>query len=118
MLAGLQRILSFQELKENWNDNGAKPFSQVLLQDASKLLLSLSSCPEPEIFPTATQGIQFEWETKTAYLEIVLYETEITVFAIKNGKDVFDLSLQNTHDYAGFDLWIFSLWKSINDEHL
>lgn len=62
-------------LKDNWNGNGASSFQRQLLQTASGLIDTLAH--QPDIFPTARDSIQFEYETPEGdYLEFELFEND------------------------------------------
>lgn len=81
----LSKIL---ELKDNWNDNGAKKFSDKLIMKCYRVLVRLSVLPE--IFPVADGSIQFEYEKKDgSYLEFDIFENEVSEFIIyPNGKEI------------------------------
>lgn len=60
-------------LKRDWNGNGANAFSEALVSKCRKILNGLRV--QPDIFPTAQDSIQFEWNrTQGDYLEIELFE--------------------------------------------
>lgn len=82
-----EALKDISELKENWNENGASPFSRQLIEKCSKLLNQLSA--EPFISPTACGAIQFEYEKENgAYLEFEIYEDRIEAFSISSvGKE-------------------------------
>lgn len=68
----INKISKFRMLQENWDEYGAKTISTKAIFDAVRLLseISQASTPEPYIFPTATGGIQIEWHTEKADLEV------------------------------------------------
>ena len=58
----LEAIEVIRGLEDNWNNNGAKPFSEKLINKAINLVNELT--PTPEVFPTACNSIQLEWESE------------------------------------------------------
>ncbi len=79
-LKKLEEIASFQD---NWNGNGAKAFSNQLISEAKKLIISLEI--HPEIFPTACETIQLEYDKEDGtHLEIEIKEDKSAeVFWVK-----------------------------------
>ena len=72
-------------LGDNWNHNGAKSFSQDLLDKCQNLLKDF--CVTPSIFPTATGAIQMEWINNGDYLEFSIFENKCEVFKMfKDGQ--------------------------------
>lgn len=76
----LARLDSFLALKDNWNGNGAAPVSQNLVSLMKGLVLNLER--QPDIFPTACDSIQFEYEKPDGdYLEFEVSENgKVSVF--------------------------------------
>lgn len=74
-------------LKDNWNENGAKPFSKELVQRAKNYLDTCHG--EPEIFPTARGSIQFEWDFFFGHFEAEIYEDRTEYFLeLNNGREI------------------------------
>lgn len=70
----IQAIKQIQALGDDWNENGAKAFTQRFLADVQHLILTLPFFPE--VFPTANHSIQLEWENSRGdYLEIEVFES-------------------------------------------
>lgn len=68
-----QKLSEIRCLTDNWNGNGAPKFSDELLAAAKKIVETLSR--QPDIFPTARESIQFEYENDLGdYLEFELFE--------------------------------------------
>lgn len=66
----LEQILN---LPDNWDGNNAKSFSTKLIEKVGNILLKLKM--QPEIFPTACNTIQFEYEKDDgSYLEFEIAE--------------------------------------------
>lgn len=79
-------------LKDNWNNNGAKSFSTKLIEKCREIVMQLAA--EPFICPTACGSIQFEYEKENGdYLEFEIYEDRIEVFldTASGGEQEFDL---------------------------
>lgn len=80
-IIGLNTINEISKLKFNWNGNKAEPFSESLVQKSIKVLNSLEYTPE--IYPTACNSIQFEYEKESGeYLEFEIFDKYINVFMI------------------------------------
>ena len=75
----INKLESFKELKKDWNGYNAEPFSEKLINKALELLKQTT--PIPEVFPTANNSIQFEWEKTGLYLEIEIFENKVEIFA-------------------------------------
>lgn len=56
----LAKLKMIAGLKKNWNGNGASPFQPKLIAKVTGLLRDLQI--QPEIFPTAIQTIQLEYD--------------------------------------------------------
>lgn len=77
------RINDFRSLAENWNGNGAMPFSEDLIKKAESIFWQLPFAPD--VFPTGRNSIQFEYEkTDGEYLEFEVFEDNIGVYQIKS----------------------------------
>ena len=69
------------KLPDNWNGNGAESIPLSLISKMRGLVLTLSH--QPDIFPTACNSIQFEYEKEDgSYLEFELFEEQLKLFAI------------------------------------
>ena len=80
------------KLEDNWNNNGASPFSAKLIDKCREIMMQLAA--EPFICPTACGSIQFEYEKENGdYLEFEIYEDRIEVFleTMSGGEEEFDL---------------------------
>lgn len=67
------KLDEISKLKDDWNKNGAKGFSEEIIDNMKKILLDLYF--QPEIYPTANESIQFEYENNRGdYLEFELFE--------------------------------------------
>lgn len=71
--ASLKTLENIRTLQQNWNGNQAEPFSNELVNRVVALVKRLSY--QPQIFPTAEDSIQLEFENeKGDYLEFELFE--------------------------------------------
>ena len=69
----IKTLEEISQLRDNWNENGAEPFSDQIIKRCISLVEKLST--QPDIFPTAQKSIQFEWYTPFGnYLEIEIFE--------------------------------------------
>lgn len=77
----LYKIQEISQLEYDWNDNGADPFSHNII-DQSKFVIS-SLIRQPELFPTARNSIQLEFENVQGdYLEIEITEVFFEVYQV------------------------------------
>lgn len=75
----ISKLDQIAKLPENWNENGARPFSDKLVDLCKKILNILTD--QPEIFPTAASSIQMEYEKDSGdYLEFNISEKTIEIF--------------------------------------
>lgn len=72
----LKKLKGISDLKDNWNDNNAKKFSPELISIVKNILENIAE--QPEIFPTANNSIQMEYELiDNSYLEFEIFEDKI-----------------------------------------
>lgn len=86
------QLNAIAKLEDNWNNNGAKPFSTKLINKCRKILMQLVR--EPFISPTTCGSIQFEYEKENGnYLEFEIYEDRIEAFiySLVEGEEEFKL---------------------------
>lgn len=93
----IKKLDSFLKLQYNWNGNGAIPPSEELVNRIKNLLLNLSV--QPDVFPTANNSIQIEYEQgEDKYLEFEIFEDgNVTMYKIDNGietEEEFNFGLQ------------------------
>lgn len=90
-------LASLKGLEANWNDNGAEPFNASLIDRCRRLIMMLKR--QPQIFPTARQSIQFEYDGPEIFEHrVYMYqampgngetETDIGELAINKAIDTF-----------------------------
>jgi len=79
-IKNIEKLNEFLDLRENWNGNNAKPFKEEVIDKCIDLINLLSIDNQPEIFPTARNTIQFEYDNKNKYLEFEISEKSIDGF--------------------------------------
>ena len=87
----MSKLEQIEQLKDNWNGNGAKAFSKPLIEKVQGLIEGLSV--EPQVFPTALGTIQLEFDNEQHdHMEIEIGESDIAkIFAVTNdGKELND----------------------------
>ena len=68
----LEKLNRIADLEEGWDLYKATSFSNSLIEFCRNMLLKLNR--QPEIFPTANNSIQFEFENNDDYLEIEIFD--------------------------------------------
>lgn len=86
-----EQIEAIKNLEDNWNDNGASKFSESLILQAKKIIDDFPNEFEIEVFPTARDSIQFEYETENVYLEFELFEKNASVYFSNDIRTLLDL---------------------------
>ncbi|PAF35562.1 hypothetical protein CHH58_16020 [Terribacillus saccharophilus] len=104
----VQLINSFRNLKYDWNNNGAEPFRSGLLDITIDLVKRLDV--QPDVFPTARDSIQFEYEDDEIYLEFEIFEDRAEIFVDNNGNE-YEEVIENPRDYKEFNRIIKRLVK-------
>lgn len=92
----LEKMREIEMLKDNWNDNNASKFSSNLIEKCKKILNQLKI--QPEIFPTANDSIQFEYQNNTTYLEFEIFEEKIEVYIEVNEKQIKNCIVENIYE--------------------
>lgn len=93
-ITNLKRLSEIEKLPDDWNNNGAEKISSNVIKRVRKLLMGIEF--QPEIFPTACDAIQLEWENKNEeYLEMEVLDESINVFKIDSEGN----ESQSTVDY-------------------
>ena len=80
-ITNLKRLSEIEKLSDNWNNNGAGKIPTSIIKSVRKLLMTIEF--QPEIFPTACDALQLEWDnSKEEYLEMEILDESINVFQI------------------------------------
>ncbi len=76
------KIACFSVLEHNWNNNGAEPITEdVIIKATSVLPLFYKYINTLEVFPTARNSIQFEYENeKYKQIELEVFSDHIEYF--------------------------------------
>lgn len=84
----INTILSFKKLGFDWNGGGAEPITDNIIQKALDAINSAALKFQPEVFPTARQSIQFEYEKSNSnYLEIEIFKDKYSAYSEINEKN-------------------------------
>ena len=79
LLRNISIINSYAKLRKNWNENGASPFTQKLINKTIEVLRNLNY--QPQVFPTARNSILLEYGKPTGgFLGIEVFENRIETF--------------------------------------
>ena len=74
-ISNIQRINEIEKLEKGWNGNGADPFSRELINNVRRIIEN--AVYQPEIFPTANDSIQLEYDKKNGeHMEIEIFESK------------------------------------------
>jgi hypothetical protein len=80
-ITNLKRLSDIESPQDNWNNNGVEKIPEKVIRNVRKLLMCLEF--QPEVFPTACDAIQLEWDKANGeYLEMEIMEYAINVFQI------------------------------------
>lgn len=75
----LSKLNEIESLKKNWNGNGAKAISKKLVNKTKLLIINLDK--QPQIFPTANDSIQIEYDGENnSYLELQVTQKDVLSF--------------------------------------
>lgn len=79
-ITNLKRLSEIENLSDNWNNKGADKIPSSIIKFVRKLLTRIES--QPEIFPTACDALQLEWDNNEEYLEMEIFEESINIYQI------------------------------------
>lgn len=79
-ITNLKRLSEIEKLPNNWNANGAEKIPVGVIKAVRKLLVEIEF--QPEVFPTACDAIQLEWDNNDEYLEMEVLEDCVNVYQI------------------------------------
>ncbi|MEN1969856.1 hypothetical protein WMZ97_17480 [Lentibacillus sp. N15] len=72
----INKLKDFLKLEENWNSNQAAVFDEDLINKALEIISVIPV--QPDVFPTARQSIQMEYEKENGdYLEFEIFKDHI-----------------------------------------
>ncbi|MCD6218565.1 hypothetical protein J7L05_12025 [bacterium] len=88
----INKLIDLNDLKDNWDSEGAPSIDIDCILAAIVLLAQITqdNTPEPYIFPTLQGGVQIEWSTKKAEIEIEIINknTILVLFDKPNGEEL------------------------------
>lgn len=100
----VKKVEKFKELESGWDGFKAKPLPLHLIDKALAIIPTLQY--QPQVFPTARQSIQIEYEKVNGdYLEFELYTNKVEVFAVVDGEEI-----EEEYTYEQID-WNFIIAK-------
>lgn len=105
MQFNLVKLSKIASLKNGWNENGAKAFSEEFIKNVRCIVTALKI--QPELFPTANSSIQIEYgNDKGAYLEIELNDSDKA--------EVFTVDEYGNESYSEVDANVEEINKVVN----
>lgn len=82
----LNRLTEMKSFERNWNGYNGEPISNEAIKTAEMLVKLLN--PTPFVSPTGRGTIQLEWENNNGYLELEIYENEISIYNQDKNKNI------------------------------
>ncbi len=105
-MKNLSKVNRIANLEDNWNYEGAKAFPETLISSIRQIITGLMI--QPEVFPTATESIQLEYEgPDESYLEIEIGETKKA--------SVFSIDRQGNETSSEVDVSIIAINKMVEE---
>lgn len=81
-----EKLSYISHLSKGWNGYNADPIPSSVVKHMERILKGI--CKQPDIFPTADDSIQFEYEKSDgSYLEFEVREDGISVFEVREGHE-------------------------------
>lgn len=104
-MCNLKKLDQIAVLKDGWNGNKAKAFEPELISKVRSVITSLQI--QPEVFPTACNSIQIEYEKEDgSYLEINL--------CLADTWEVFEISREGEETYTSITADSDAVKKVVN----
>lgn len=101
----LRKLDQIARLEAGWNGNKAKAFEEQLISKVRRIITGLEL--QPELFPTACNSLQFEYEKEDgSYLEIEINS--------KNTWEVFQINSDGKETYFSIADNIEAIIKVVN----
>lgn len=92
------KLSEISRLEDDWNCNGATKFSDDLINMCKTILVFLKV--EPDIFPTARNSIQFEYEKENGeYLEFEIFIDRILVLKMDENENADEYTIEVDEHY-------------------
>ena len=101
----LKKLDQIAYLEDGWNGNTARAFEKQLISMIRRIITALDV--QPELFPTACDSVQFEYEKENgAYLEIVIN--------LEDTWEVFEVSSDGQEKYSSIEADVEAIAKVVN----
>lgn len=83
----LKKLDEFSKLETGWNCYDAKPIPKELIKQTKTVIKDLTV--QPDIFPTARESIQIEFDNEDDYLEFEIFRGDkVVMYQEKDGNEV------------------------------
>lgn len=83
----LKKLDAFSKLKIGWNCYDAKPIPEELIKRTKTVIKGLDI--QPDIFPTARESIQIEFDNRDDYLEFEIFRgNKVVMYQEKGGNEM------------------------------
>ena len=116
----LSKIRQIARLKDNWNGYRAKGGRSYPISRANSIVEILSMFEEeygddmyPEVYPTARESIQFEWEVGLNHFEFEIRHDTVSVLCVMNRE--YHNAFSQEYDYDKLSEPLRSLEKYLAD---
>ena len=98
----LKKLDQIAYLEDGWNGTTARAFEKQLISMVRRIITALDV--QPELFPTACDSVQFEYEKENgAYLEIEI-----------NLEDTWEISSDGQEKYSSIEADVEAIAKVVN----
>lgn len=103
----LETLKIIEKLKKNWNGNNAEPISQKII-DVVRGLICILGDKQPDIFPTACDSLQIEYEKNNGeYLEFEFLNNNVVKW--------FSIDRSSKETYGEFEYDINTIKGMVDD---
>jgi hypothetical protein len=85
LLKNIELLKNLIQLPENWAGPNSKPFSPILIEKVFNIISNFTN--QPQIFPTARNSVQIEFESGDNYLEFEIFDEKIVALIQLGGID-------------------------------
>lgn len=91
----LNTLHQISELEDNWDNEGAQSFEKDLIKKVVHLVETIRF--QPQIFPTARDSIQLEYDKKNGdYLEFEIFKNSAKMFFCSHGGEHYEKDIDIT----------------------
>lgn len=99
VINSIKRLRDIENLGDDWNGYGARPFSGALIDKCERIAEGLSV--QPLIYPTGRSSIQFQYElSDRSYLEFEIFENKTMCLQVPKRiySDAIELEITDSED--------------------